>query len=196
MLEMDAYQEERVEMRKRFFRGQSRRVFEHPITRISTVRQYLERGYHSERGGVIILSNVAGRTNYGLGIDRLTNELTDFGGKIRPHENSIKGALRELQEETLGIFVTPSIEDIQDCIVVHNDYILVLFIRVSLSPVEICDSFSEALRETLQSGKKTEVSGIMFFTELVFRNLLHRTRHMYSKLAWFLCGAGDFYEHL
>lgn len=193
---MDSYQEERAEMRKRFFRGQPRRVIEHPITHISTVKQYLERGYRSERGGVILLSNVAGRTNIGLGIDWKTNELTDFGGKIRPHENSIEGALREFQEETLGIFVTPSIEDIQNCIVVHNNYILVLFIRVSIAPVEICESFSEALREALQVGKKTEVSGIMFFTEHTFRNLLHRTRHMYSKLAWFLCGAGDFYEYL
>lgn len=193
---MDTYREERVELRERFLRSQSRKVYEQPITRISTVRQYLEHEYYSKRGGVILVSNVDRRTNYGLGIDCSTNELTDFGGKIRPHENSIEGALREFREETLGIFDTPPLEELQDCIVVHNSEILVLFIRVQIKPIDICKAFTDALFEAVATKKKTEVTGMMFFTEADFRELLHRSHHIYSRLGWFLCGAGDFFSRL
>lgn len=192
--DMNSYQRDRVELRKTFLRGNKRRTMEHPVTHISTVGTYLKRGFHSERGGVILITEHNGRINYGLGTDHRTNELTDFGGKIHPFENSIAGALREFTEETLGIFVEPSIDDIQDCIVIHNEYMLIIFILVEMNPLDICDAFGEALM-TL-GGENSEISCIMFFTEEQFIRMLHHSRNVYSKLAWFLCDAKNFYLNL
>lgn len=191
---MDSYQRERVELRETFLRGNRRRTMEYPVTHVSTVRKYLERGFHSERGGVILITDHNQRTNYGLGTDRLTNELTDFGGKIHSFENSIVGALREFTEETLGIFETPTLDEIQNCIVIHNEYMLIIFIRVEMDPVDICNAFGDAFSATKK--EESEISSIMFFTENQFIEMLHHSRNVYSKLAWFLCDAKNFYLNL
>lgn len=193
MLQMDSYQKDRVELRETFLRGIRRRTIEYPVTHVTTVRKYLERRFHSERGGVILMTRHGGCVNYGLGTDRLTNELTDFGGKIHSFENSIVGALREFTEETLGIFNTPSLEEIQNCMVIHNEYMLIIFILVEIDPIDICSAFGRALS---QSKKEPEVSSIMFFTKDRFVDMLHHTRNVYSKLAWFLCDVKNFYLYL
>ena len=69
------------------------------------------------RAGVIITTeNSTGSIVYGLGIDRCSREITDFGGRVeRKDENFIEAAFREFREETLDLAPLPSEDTILKC---------------------------------------------------------------------------------
>ncbi len=58
----------------------------------------------TERAGVIPYVIINDNIYFLLGIDRLTKELTDFGGGVKIFENTLGGAIREFKEETNTIF--------------------------------------------------------------------------------------------
>lgn len=65
----------------------------------------LDEGYRPPRAGVIAYTKYKGRFRYCLGASATYNDLTDFGGKAAPEDESIlRTALREFHEETLGVF--------------------------------------------------------------------------------------------
>src|SRR5665647_2545767 len=73
--------------------------------------------YRPERVGVILTVRLADYSVwYCLGMDRVTGELTDFGGKLKKRETLLSGAFRELREEIgkkigkTGVEVTPTSE--------------------------------------------------------------------------------------
>ena len=77
-------------------------------------------------------SRFARRCTFCLVGIRETQELTDFGGGIQTHngESAIQGALREFQEETLGIARITS-ESLASEFVVYDDNVLILFLPLN-----------------------------------------------------------------
>lgn len=180
-------------IREDFLKSRPPRIVHSTKVEISTVAEYLASGKRSERAGVILLTTFNSRTNFCLGIYK-NNELTDFGGTVFPWEDSISAALREFHEETLGIFGKLHLSQVMDCIVIHNSYNLVLFLRYAIDPILVCRLFSNKI--TSISPDDSELIGIMFFAEREFNRKLHSTKEIYHRLAFFLCEAGDFFKFL
>lgn len=104
---------------------------------LTTVREFrdLEKNYKGtwierRRAGIIpFTKNDKGRIVFGLGLDSRTHELTDFGGSLHHGEKTVEGALRELEEESLGLFSNLKVEDIMDCVVIYNHRNFIIFLH-------------------------------------------------------------------
>lgn len=171
-----------------------------------------------ERGGCIIYTVVDGITYFGLGLDSKTHDLTDFGGGInyKTDTNVITGALREFQEETLGIFGTITIDDINDCLVIYDNHNLIIFIHVDVNPNELSRIFNHKYRSRMTDIKLLisnrdhddsqlkddnsnptriwypEVCGITWSTWEAFQRAIFQKGILYSRVQKFLLRAGNF----
>lgn len=77
-----------------------------------------------------------------MGIDNFTQELTDFGGEINYiNEDTIKGSIREYDEETLHTFPELTWSDIFNCDVVLSDNIAMFLVRVKGDMTEYIKKF-------------------------------------------------------
>ena len=154
------------------------------------------------RAGVILFSttNFAGRETlwFGLGTHAQTHDLTDFGGGVsyvRMGETAVQGALREFQEETLGIFGHLDYVDITECPALLDSRMLIVFLRVAVDPQDVSAAFSAAYKEARAS--EPEVCSIQWFTLTDLRAMINRGSGggapvMYHLLRDFLSSAGDF----
>lgn len=141
-----------------------------------------------QRGGVIIYSDIPGSSEkvFCMGIDSKSDELTDFGGGIHSKETVIGGCLRELMEETLSTFgvFNESCQDVQNSVVVYNEKIIILFIKLNIDFGKIINKFNMRVKNSYQP----EVKSIVFLSqrqlfELVHRSKFHVSLKMYGRVA-------------
>jgi hypothetical protein len=101
-----------------------------------------------KRGGIIPYLSFHGRTYYGLGIDSGYLTLIDFGGHREPDDTDIfETALREFQEESLGVFGTPTMDHCQDAMVVFNRNLVEIFLPLpSQDPFQIWTEFERRVQ--------------------------------------------------
>lgn len=86
------------------------------------------------RAGAVPFFQIESDIWYALFINAQYNQLTDAGGGIKVGENPIKTALRELSEESNGIF---SFDDFDDTdIVIYNNRVLEVFKKVDVRTKE------------------------------------------------------------
>ena len=156
-----------------------------------------------QRAGVIIYTVVNGSTYFGFGLDSKTHDLTDFGGGViyKVDGNAIIGALREFEEETLGIFEPVSIEDIKQCPVIYDNHNLIIFIHMNIDPDTTCLAFHEKYRRTMNINmmddqkrrhRDPEVCGITWLTWEEFQLSIKEKGIMFSRVQRFLTRAEDF----
>ena len=100
------------------------------------------------RGGVIPYTVYDGDYLFGLGKDRKTGELGDFGGwvKYKKREKVVQCALREFSEETLGSFGYYSEVDVGFCPVLYNRKSAILFLHLMFDPVCVSGVFDGLAR--------------------------------------------------
>lgn len=112
------------------------------------------------RGGVVLYTRWNEELYLIFAKDSFTHDITDFGGiKSKRLDNSIVDtALREFDEETLGIFQKLTPEDVQDSVCVYDHDTLIILIRIDLDPNEICKKFNEKAKKF--EIKKLEVCSI------------------------------------
>jgi len=148
------------------------------------------------RAGVIIYTDNPNR-KFCMGIDREYGEITDFGGGVsyKKDGNALEGALRELNEESLGVFGEIPLDSLSKSIVVYNDSILIVFIKV---PTLHIDSIMKAFNEKVHF--KSEVSSLIMMSEREFRDLIQsRLTHkgkMYSRVRVLLNQVPDLLKSL
>ena len=156
------------------------------------------------RAGVIIYTIENGTMYFGLGLDSRSHDLTDFGGGVvyKTDYNVIRGALREFEEETLGIFESLSFEDIKHCLVMHDDNNLIIFMHINMNPNIICQEFNNKYQQIIERnnivfGNKyyPEVCGITWLTLDEFRNSIMDTGIIFTRVRQFLWRA-DKFTHL
>ena len=86
----------------------------------------------------VILDITKPETNrfFCFGVDSKYHTLTDFGGgiKYKLDGDPVLGALRELREESLGLFDF-SKDSVQNCCCIYNNDILIIFIRILIDPI-------------------------------------------------------------
>ena len=107
---------------------------------------------HQSRAGVILIvysSKTPETPLFCLGKDALSNDFTDFGGKLCKLDNGnpLKCALREFEEESLGVFGEFGMNDVLEDYCVYSDTSLIVFIKIRVENTEWIDlQFSRKLK--------------------------------------------------
>lgn len=138
------------------------------------------------RAGVLLYTYENNQLYIGFGIDRVYNEYTDFGGKVELRDkDAIYAALRELKEESNGLYqFTPN--EVQKNLILYNNKTLIIFIHVNMET-----------SKKFKSTNKDELKGIVWLTEQEVKNELKRPHSkIYNLVKMFLLQAGDFYDRL
>ena len=108
-----------------------------------------------------------------MGIDFTYGTLTDFGGGIKKNENFLLASLRELYEESLGIFDFLYKEDLEkikeNAIAVYDEKMCIFFIDVKVKSI---DSIVKEFDNRFHCVNKSENSGICWSPENIFFNVI------------------------
>ena len=167
------------------------------------------------RAGIIVWSrDSSAGLKFCLGLDCKSGDITDFGGGVsyRKDGSALNGALREFNEESHGVFgeFTPS--QLQDCMVIYNRSMLIIFLRidnimsplidltvnepvtVEPGPVELSAKFES------RATPRSEISNLIWVDETEFRDLIvtgvHHGRRLYSRVRNLLLHAENFLTFL
>jgi hypothetical protein len=136
------------------------------------------------RSGVIVYTHYKGKTYFCLGIDSAYGDLTDFAGGVKKDETVIEGGLRELEEESQGIFgkITPS--EVQNCTTFYSSNMLIIFIRRDVDMEKIKRDFlSRVNKKEPNTNKEIEVSNIVWLESKDFLDSINsKGRRLYSRV--------------
>jgi hypothetical protein len=113
------------------------------------------------RGGIIPYTLINGHLILGIGRDQKSKMLTDFGGwiKWKEKEGTLKGALREFGEETLGVFGHFTEEQIEESVIVYNSKMAIIFLHLTFSPSFISFRFRQMFEKKVMIHEKTAIPG-------------------------------------
>ena len=131
------------------------------------------------RSGAIIYTRYNGTTYFCLGVDTDSGNLTDFGGGVKKGETIIEGGLRELEEESQGVFGDISPEDIENAVIFHCHNMAIMFIPLEVNPREITKVFMNRIRKE----EDHEVCDITWLNTEEFLESIHgRGKKLYIRV--------------
>lgn len=113
------------------------------------------------RSGAILYTKQKGKTYFCMGSDSSYGDLTDFAGGVRKGETIITGGLRELKEESLGVFGEIKESDVQDSICFYTNNMLIMFIYLPLLDMEKSKELFK-LKASEEKKGKIEVSKLVW----------------------------------
>lgn len=143
------------------------------------------------RAGVIPYIIQDGKILFAFGLDAQFRELTDFGGGVsyKKDKTAVVGALREFREESLGIFQELEAKDVEDCFVMYNLNMMIIFLLVDVDPKDK----NKLFHEHLQDEENPEVCDIVWLSEEELNESLNlKSRLIYVRVRDLIVGAGDF----
>ena len=145
-----------------------------------------------KRAGIILYTYHDNVLYFGVGLDSTYHDLTDFGGTVvyRTDKNVIRGAIREFEEETLGIFDTITYEDIRNCPVLYDKNNLIIFLRLDICPNDISKRFNDAYIKN--TNINPEVCSITWLNLDDLNNSIKNDDIIFNRVKNFLRRAGDF----
>ena len=138
------------------------------------------------RTGAILYTVNDGKLLFGLGVDAIYKQLTDFSGGNKKGESPIYSALREFCEETLHLYCLKE-EEIQESVAMVDKHHLVLFIYTHLDPGIVTLLF--------RMKGQGEMIDIVWIDEDDLMNEIIHPSFMYLRLANFLAKA-NFIKYL
>jgi len=109
-----------------------------------------------------------------MGVDNLSGDYTDFGGGFSLKKDMFvqKCVVRELEEESLGVFKFP-VSHILNNLCVYNDGVLITFIYIPPTDIETSViHFERELSSHLERGQPVEVRGISWMSSLLLKSKL------------------------
>lgn len=137
------------------------------------------------RSGAIIYTKENDKTYFCLGIDTQSGNLTDFGGGVKKGETIIEGGLRELEEESQGVFGTIDPSDIEDKITFHcyNMAIMFIPIEVTSTTLRTRDEIYTEFTKRIEGNVDPEVCDIVWLDTQEFMESIHgRGRKLYIRV--------------
>lgn len=155
----------------------SHQIITNPKPNLVTIEEKSEQmnNYPNDVINNVIVKSPKNKTKriFGFGIDSKFGTLTDFGGgiKYKIDGNPVSAALRELKEESLGLFDFDK-ESIQDCCCIYNNQILIIFIPIILNPA-VTNLFFNSL---LSNAVNPEVSKLVWVNE---KELIQKLKRPY-----------------
>jgi hypothetical protein len=137
------------------------------------------------RSGAIIYTKYEGKTYFCLGVDTSSGDLTDFSGGVTKGETIVEGGLRELEEESLGVFGHLTGKDVGDSVAIHCHNMMTMFIYLDINMDSVCKTF----RDRVKDMEEPEVCNIVWLETKDFLESIHgkgqklyvRVRRMLSK---------------
>ena len=143
------------------------------------------------RSGAIIYTHFQGKTYFALGQDSFYSDLTDFSGGKKQGESIIEGGLRELEEESLGVFNKISVTDVKECMGFHTNNMLIMFIHLDVNMQRIVEEFDKRLGEKGEN-ENLEVNQIVWVEKSDFLNIIDgKGRRLYSRVRRLLSKVTD-----
>lgn len=126
-----------------------------------------------QRAGVIVYREIDGRLIFCMGADTSSDNITDFGGGVKQRDrNSVRGGLREFLEETLGVFGSFTEDQVQNCLVVYSEVMMIMFLHLDFNIETTTALFEDRLRRARHPEIKKLVwmSKARFFSSIDERN--------------------------
>ena len=139
----------------------------------------------TQRSGVIPYTIKDGIIYYLLAKHTIYKEYGDFGGGVKKFESSLAGSLRELSEESRGIFGNINPNSVVNNIAILKDdkefNMSILFMPVSHKWLKECDRF-------YTSKYCDEISDILWIDSKGFEQMINNTSkyNFWSKIRQFL----------
>jgi hypothetical protein len=131
------------------------------------------------RAGAIIYTKDGDKTFFCLGVDTQSGDLTDFGGGVKKGETVVEGGLRELKEESLGVFGDIDTSEVKDTVTFHCSNMAIMFIPLKIDRLEI----SEKFRERVKTRQTPEVCDILWLsTEELMESIHGRGKKLYIRV--------------
>ncbi|SRR6266496_789528 len=120
------------------------------------------------RAGAIVYVLYKNMMYFISGIDTDSGDITDFSGGIKyKRETFLDGGLRELEEESLGIFGKITPDEIKNFLAVYDDNNIIIFIRLD---IDIIAKYKE-FKNRLKYIKSPEVKDLKILTKRQFMKL-------------------------
>ena len=172
-----------------------------PTTQIQQVKQIDWTKVKPERAGFIIYQKKESGIEFCLGVDFEHGEITDFAGGVsyRSDGNALMAALRELEEESLGIFGSVRPKDVDECWALYSEKMMIIFLE---------RPFTEDTRTKFRSIVKAddEVCDLVLISQDEFKTLLRgeklkfdqgcRERALYRRVRDLLNHSLQIFSHL
>ena len=134
---------------------------------------------NSFRSGAIIYTRYNNVTYFCLGIDTESGNLTDFGGGVKRGETIVEGGLRELEEESQGVFGNIGPDDIENAVIFHSHNMAIMFIPLEVNPREITKKFMNKIK----NEDEHEVCDITWLNAEEFLESIHgRGKKLYIRV--------------
>ena len=131
------------------------------------------------RSGAIIYTHFQGKTYFALGQDSVYGDLTDFSGGKKQNETIIEGGLRELEEESLGVFGKMGVTDVKESSGFYSNNMLIMFIHLNVNMQDIVKEFNTRL----VNKTNVEVNGIIWLEKRDFIDTINgKGRRLYSRV--------------
>lgn len=132
--------------------------------------------YRPHRGGIIYYTKHNNEYYFCLGIDYVTQEITDFGGTIEyeADKDALTGSLREGYEETLGTFGKISYQTILNSFSLSNENMMISFVEVSVSISDSQNKFLEKM-QAVKTGK-LEIKELIWLNTTQLSSLINEEK--------------------
>ena len=90
-----------------------------------------------------------------FGIDRESGDISNFAGKPLKYadKNILDTAVREFEEESLGVFDRVNKAQLQDSVVIYNDNEIIIFYRMNFNEKEIQAKFARVATSSSEMKK-------------------------------------------
>jgi len=127
------------------------------------------------RCGIIPYTIINNEKHYCLGVDAKYGTLTDFGGSTQKYETFPSAAVRELEEESLGIFNFSSMDVYRNSYSVYDANNIIIFLHVKVNSInEIVKKFNDKYNKAIES----ENCNIIWINESIFLELIKSGRSL------------------
>ena len=131
------------------------------------------------RAGAIIYTKHNNKTFFCLGIDTQSGNLTDFGGGVKKNETIVEGGLRELKEESQGIFGDIDPSEIKNTVTFHCYNMAIMFIPREVDK----DKIEQQFKENVRNNPNPEVCDIVWLSTEEFLESIHgRGKKLYIRV--------------
>lgn len=124
----------------------------------------------TSRASVIPFTYKENKLYFLLGQDRESGDITDLGGGVKQHETSLAGALRELGEESDGIFgeLSPNDTKVSQAIALLDNHRATLFIPLSEEWFEKAPKLFESQKILAKKKSHNEMKCLIWVDEESF----------------------------
>lgn len=131
------------------------------------------------RSGAIIFTKTKRGTFFCMGTDGVYGDLTDFAGGVKKGESAVVGGLRELEEESLGVFGKVEEGSIKNSLCFYTHNMLIMFIYLPVDMEETKESFKSKLGDK----EKAEIGSLVWLDKKTFLDSINgKGMKMYSRV--------------